>query len=125
MNAARTGRSAIALAPSEAAGTIASRKGRPSVTPTPRRNVRRGKEILLMTTGPLLSGASDTGARRASLCGSDLVRFLLLLTVSHLKRHARHNPHYERRETKIVIPGPAHDGANDGHVLLGQPTAER
>jgi hypothetical protein len=57
MNAVRNGRSAAALAPIEAAGTIASRKGNPTVTPTPRRNVRRGIEIFLMTTAPQLSAA--------------------------------------------------------------------
>src|SRR5215471_17806060 len=105
MNAARVGRAAFA-APREAAGTIASRNGRPSVTPTPRRNVRRGRAIFLMTTKPRLSAALSARLlsflNGPSVARPGLTRVLHRLHVAHLKRHARHDARDHRGKPVVA-----------------------
>jgi hypothetical protein len=46
---------AAVCASAESAGTMASSSGRASVAPSPRRNVRRGNDILLMNISVLSS----------------------------------------------------------------------
>src|ERR1700730_7003844 len=76
-NPNRVGCPAAALAPPEKAGTIASSHGRASVKPIPRKNARRGNDILVMNM------ISDLQPPASSL--HPLVNPLCL---AHLKRNA-------------------------------------
>src|ERR1700735_3119043 len=76
------------------AGTMESSKGRASVTPIPRKNVRRGKCFLVMNIVSRLSICFSS----AGLGGSRLFR-------SHLKRRALHDSQHQRREAVTVARG--------------------
>src|SRR6185436_6747763 len=96
------------------AGTIASRKGRASATPAPRRNVRRGMcSFLINIERPFVASAF----RRTS---SVLDRLC-----AHLKLRALHYTQKYRRKAVVVFRSVAHDGAQLGHVLVLDAAAER
>ena len=90
------------------AGTMESSSGKATVTPTPRRNVRRGKMFF------------RDESHGSSSCGSGLG-----LLHSHLKWIALHNALDERRKTIVVLGGIPGDGANRRHVVVLERAAGR
>src|SRR3954452_23827326 len=88
MKPARDGAAAAFDARAEAAGTIASSIGSASVAPTPRRNVRRDRCILVMNIRPLVLSAR---CRR------------------HLKRYAANDTRNEGGKPVILATGVPHD----------------
>src|SRR5262245_14339875 len=78
------------------AGSIDSNSGKASVTPVPRKNVRRERCFLLMK---FISSSS------------------LSILRSHLKRLALHNTENERRKTIIVACRLPNDVSDGGHVV--------
>src|SRR5947208_9115587 len=91
---------ASALAAGTRAGNIESNNGSASVTPAPRKKVRRGICFLLMST----------------------VRLSLRLTI-HLKRGALDNFEHHCRKAIIVHGSFAYDRANYRHIVVLYPTS--
>src|ERR1700687_4038130 len=124
-----TGRAAV-LAATENAGTIASSNGRGSVTPTPRRKVRRGSAILEININRLLMRHSETGDR--SVCGLlsghlGVRRRLDLRTArrSHLKRRALDHTEDQRLESVTVGRAVTDDLSQRRRIIVLQAPAER
>src|SRR5215470_17255328 len=89
------------------AGTIDSRNGSAIDTPTPRRNVRRDRCILLMNISAL---------RELTTSKFSVVSCNLLLLHSHLERITRHHAKDQRRESVVVLRSTSNDGTNRRHV---------
>src|SRR5712692_8529311 len=117
----RTGLAAV-FPSAVSAGTIASSSGNATVTPKPRRNVRRGKVILLMNMSApqVRSGRSTRGRRRRS--GRLLV--MCWLGLAHLKRRAFRHSENQCPETVTVRRGVAHDFANGRGVVVLEPPSQ-
>src|SRR3954447_14946238 len=103
MNPARDGAAAAFDASAEAAGTMASSIGSASVAPTPRRNVRRDRCILVMNIRPLVLSAR---CRR------------------HLERYAANDTRNEGGKPVILAPGVPHDLSHGRHVLRREAAAD-
>src|SRR5258706_14847054 len=105
------------------AGTIDSKNGNATVTPAPRRNVRRERcffVINMVTLLELSNNHRDTKALRrvrtsVPLCLCGYYPCLLHL---HLKRRALHDPYYERRKTIIIARGVANYRPDHRHVVI-------
>src|SRR6185503_168541 len=101
-----------------AAGTIESRSGSASVTPAPRRNVRRERCFLVMNMAivPCNAKCKIQNANNPALLSAFCIFHLALLSSFHLKRDALHDPGDERREAVVLTSRVANDGAHGGHV---------
>src|SRR5215467_12254169 len=103
------------------AGTIDSRNGSAIDTPTPRRNVRRDRCILLMNISALWQLTNDNEQVTAEEEPLHISKLLvvtcnLLLLHSHLERITRHHTKDQRRESVVVLRSAVNDGTNRRHV---------
>src|SRR5262245_60757853 len=90
------------------AGSMDSRKGRASVTPAPRRNVRRGMNFFVMSiAAPLVRG---------------VVRRLLH---PRLEGSALNDSHHQRRKLVVALLTVLNDRADHGHVVVLDPASDR
>src|SRR5437764_528706 len=80
------------------AGTIDSSSGKASVTPAPRRNVRRGMQVFVMN---MLTPSRSLDA--------------------HPELRASDNPEDDRREPVLILVGRARDRAHGRHVRVLEP----
>src|ERR1019366_10296486 len=94
------------------AGTNESRRGNPSVTPTPRRKVRRGMYFFEMNIC-LNSLLSDFLPFR------NFFRF-----DSHLKRSAFNHSHRNRGKLIMILVRFPHNPADYGHILIFHAAAD-
>src|SRR5688572_16269940 len=85
------------------AGTMESSSGNPSVTPMPRRKVRRGSDFLVMNTA-----APSTGLGRGHARGPELRAFRRQPVC---KRRASYDPEDERRKPVVLRRGLSDDAA--------------
>src|SRR5258708_3991523 len=91
-----------AVSPSRGrAGTIASSSGSASVTPAPRRNVRRG------------------------MCSLEMNMSVLHRFGAHLELRTLHDAEQNRRKPVVVLRRVRDDGAERGHVGIFHAAAER
>ncbi len=90
------------------AGIIESSSGNASVTPMPRKNVRRGKCLL----GNECHCASQSAFRSVVCCCVN--RFFH----SHLKRRALHNSQHQLGEPVAIAGRILHNRAHHGHVVI-------
>src|SRR5258708_8481409 len=88
------------------AGSIDSSSGSASVTPAPRRNVRRGMYFLVAN----MSDSLMADPRRLD---------------PHLKRSASDDAQHDRREAGVLFGRVLHDRANDRHVVVLDAAAHR
>src|SRR5688572_11964045 len=95
----RTGAAAVRRV-GVSAGTIDSSSGRASVTPAPRRKVRRAMCFLATNIVSLLMSSYR----------------LLCRFHAHLELRAANHGEHDRREPVIVLRDLAHDGSNRRHV---------
>src|SRR5437867_4942047 len=106
---------------SESAGTIASNSGSANVAPTPRRNVRRGNDILVMmnmTSSTFPDARPEGRARNATRRRPELQ---LGRGSSHLKRRALDDPENDPREPIVVARSLARDRADGRRVIVLDP----
>src|SRR5688500_8808156 len=97
------------------AGTIDSSSGNASVTPAPRRNVRRAMCFLATNISGSLTAHYEPqrpSHSAANLIGRD--RPIVRLH-PHLKLRTLHDAHDHRREPVVLAGGVADEGSNDGH----------
>src|SRR5262245_46392363 len=106
-----------------AAGTIESRSGSASVTPAPRRNVRRERCFLEMNMAidPCNSKCKIQNAKRDARSRVQfafcILHFaLLILRPLHSERHTLNDARDERREAVVLTGRVANDGAHGRHV---------
>src|SRR5262245_53044906 len=89
------------------AGTIASSRGRLTVAPRPRRNVRRGSDIFV------------------TIMAKSSLEILRVPGSSHHKRVARRDADDEGRELELVSRGAAHNASNHRHIVILDAASER
>src|SRR5215510_5920667 len=89
------------------AGTIASSRGRLTVAPSPRRNVRRGSDIFV------------------TIMAKSSLEILNVPRSSHHKRVARRDADDEGRELELVGRRAANDASNHRHIVILDAATER
>src|SRR5262249_27579167 len=104
------------------AGTIDSSSGSASVTPAPRRKVRRGmclfvRYIVMLLAGSAADPAPVTPPRGA---GGRLRGF-----PPHLKPRASDDADHDGQKPVVLLRSAARDRANRRHVRILEPAAER
>src|SRR6266576_5822330 len=103
------------------AGTIDSSSGRASVTPAPRRKVRRGMCLFVTYIVLLLPRP-----HRDPMLSTRLLRTCSRLGPHpHLELRAPDHTEHDRRESVVVPGGVARDRADSRHVGVFKPAAER
>src|SRR5580698_9775748 len=114
MNPSRGFGAAAVLAMAVAAGIMASSRGRPTLTPSPRSTVRRHRCFLVMNmVCPLQPGGGVT-ERNGGLAGS------LQGNLVFAKGLAVDDAQHDRGKPVVVLGGITHDGPNGRHVVIVQ-----
>src|SRR4051812_40629187 len=116
-----------AAAAAETAGTIASRNGRASTVPIPRRNVLRGSAIFVMIiklSSPATIGGTPARVPWTSVADrGDFRRFGVSSPVQ--ERVAPHDSDDERLEPVIVLRCVGNNPPNGRHVVVLEAAAKR
>src|SRR5207248_10623272 len=120
----RTGAAAVRRS-GVTAGTIDSSNGSASVTPAPRRNVRRGMCFFVMNMVRAPPEIRRTRKGPPYMCRLISSRAFVRCFHSHLELRALDDAQHDGREP-VVVPGHIlHDRADDRHVGVFDAAAQR